>query len=551
MTSLIQHLYNPSLDLVMLIIALIVDCILAVAVFRSNPKSTTNRVFALMTLCIICWLSITYLVRTPGLVYDSLTLHRLGFAFAAYLSFLLFLLAHTMPFERLQLTRFWFWFLALSTTGMALLNMSPYAIVDISIAQDGTSQPVAGLGLMPFSVLSTIFALAAVYILVRKYIHTRGDVKKQLGFVFLGMIVMLVLLIATLLVPIVFFGSAMFLPFTPLYVLAFLGLTAYAITKYHLFNIKVLVAQSLTIVIIVILFAKLFGEDSQHAQVVDLVVLLFMMFFGSLLVRSVSREVKQRERIEGLMKDLAHANERLKELDRQKTEFVSIASHQLRSPLTAIKGYASLLLEESFGKLPKGATEAVNRIFSSSKYMAASIEDFLNVSRIELGTVKYDLKEFDLAAMVKEVVEELRPAAEEKKLTLTFEGMCDGSCLIKGDVGKLRQVVLNLVDNAMKYTREGSISVRTSTDRLNRKARIQVKDTGVGIPPSVLPTLFGKFVRAKNANEVNVMGTGLGLYVAKQFVEAHGGIIWAQSEGQDKGSTFTAEFPLVGTETVA
>lgn len=544
MTDLITQLYNPSLDLVMLMVALTVDCVLAIAVLQSNPKSATNRVFSLMTVCIMCWLSITYLVRTPGLFFDSLLLHRLGFMFAAYLSFLLFLLAHTMPHDRLHLSRTRFWLLAGLTTFMALMNVSPFAIVDVSVAPDGTTQPIAGLGLAPFSILSTLFAFSALYVLVRKSFHTSGLVRKQLRIVLLGMCIMLVLLITTLLIPIAFFGSATFLPFTPLYVLVFLGLTAYAITRYHLFSMKVLVAQSLTAIMVVILFAKLFGESSPQAQVVDLVVLLFMMFFGALLVRSVGREVAQRERIERLVKDLGEANARLKELDRQKTEFVSIASHQLRSPLTAIKGYSSLLLEGSFGKLPKAAREATEKIFISSKYMASSIEDFLNVSRIELGTIKYDMKPFDFAQMVSEVVEELRPAIQEKPLELLFENRYSGTCTVTGDVGKLRQVILNLVDNAAKYTPKGSIRVLVTADEQAHTARVVVSDTGVGIPHATLPTLFGKFIRAANANEVNVMGTGLGLYVAKQFIEAHRGKIWAESEGQNMGSRFCVELPL-------
>lgn len=544
MTPFIQQLYSPSLDIMMLIIAIVIDITLALVVLFSNPKNATNRIFFLLTLATVAWLTITHIVRIPYLLYDSLTLHRLGIFFAVPMSMLFFLLAHTMPSEKILLAKKWLYLSIAVTLGVMLLNMSSYAFIDVTV-EGLTSKPVAGLGLLPFSFVSTLFSLLAIFLLVHRYLFSVGVVRKQVGLVLLGMVLMLVCIIATILVPIIQYNSIYFLPFTPLYVLLFIGLTAFAIIKYQLFSIKVLLTQALTFIILIVQFAKLFGETSRNAQIVDGLVLLFTFVFGFFLVKSVKREVEQREHIEKLAKDLEVANAHLKELDRQKTEFVSIASHQLRSPLTAIKGYSSLILEGSFGKIPKKAIEAIEKIFSSSKYMAVSIEDFLNVSRIELGTIKYDIKEFDVAKMVEEVVSELQPAVIEKKLTLVFTNECGGGCTIKGDQGKLRQVLLNLVDNAMKYTPKGGISVTTKINSVGKSFRIEIKDTGVGIPAKVLPTLFAKFVRASNANEVNVMGTGLGLYVAKQFVEAHGGKVWAESEGQDKGSTFIVEFPLL------
>ena len=326
------------------------------------------------------------------------------------------------------------------------------------------------------------------------------------------------------------YGNFSFFYLNPILVtLALTGIGLYNLLKYNLFNAKVVLAEFFTAGIWIIFLARL---------------LLATIIFGIFLIQSVLREVKIRQEVERLAKDLEKANVRLKELDRQKTEFVSIASHQLRSPLTAIKGYASLLLEDSFGKLPKEAVGAIKKIFDSSHYMAASIEDFLNVSRIELGTVKYDLKEVNISKLVKEVGESLTPAATDKHLEIRFVGKCDTPCVVNGDIGKLRQVVLNLIDNAIKYTPKGEIVVTVSTDKIKKVAQIAIKDSGVGIPSEVLPTLFKKFSRAKNANEVNVMGTGLGLFVAKQFVEAHKGRIWAESLGQGSGSTFLVELPL-------
>lgn len=398
---------------------------------------------------------------------------------------------------------------------------------------------------IPYATYISLFFTAGLGILIYKYFTPRDTIqKRQISYLLVGYLIASSLAMVTNLI----------LPWLGYFAINWLGqvLTAfmvvpvtYAIFKHRLFSSKVIATEILVISLWIFQLTQALLADTGAQQVINGILLVAVFAIGLLLIRSVNGEVRVREQLEILASDLEKANSRLKELDRQKTEFVSIASHQLRSPLTAIKGYSSLILEGSFGKIPKKALEAVEKIFSSSKYMAVSIEDFLNVSRIELGTIKYDIKEFDISKMVEEVVSQLQPAVVEKKLTLVFANECGGGCTIKGDQGKLRQVLLNLVDNAMKYTPKGGITVTTKINQAGKSFRIEIKDTGVGIPPKVLPTLFAKFVRASNANEVNVMGTGLGLYVAKQFVEAHGGKVWAESEGQDKGATFIVEFPLL------
>lgn len=239
--------------------------------------------------------------------------------------------------------------------------------------------------------------------------------------------------------------------------------------------------------------------------------------------------------------DLNLANNKLKELDRQKTEFVSIASHQLRSPLTAIKGYSSMMLEGSFGELGKKANDAVHVIFQSSQKLVMVIEDFLNVTRIELGSMKYTMETIDLADVTKKVVGELEMIIKNKGLTLDFN-TDEVDSKVNADSGKIAQVIGNIIDNAAKYTPEGGIKV--SVVRLGDMVRFQSEDTGIGMEAEVIPKLFQKFIRADGAGKTNIIGTGLGLYVAKQIVEAHGGKIWAESDGPGKGSRFIVELPV-------
>lgn len=240
-----------------------------------------------------------------------------------------------------------------------------------------------------------------------------------------------------------------------------------------------------------------------------------------------------------LYQQIKLANEKLRELDKAKTEFVSIASHQLRAPLTAIKGYTSMILEGSFGEVGEKARGALSVIFQSSQKLVSVIEDFLNITRIELGKMKYEMTNFDLQQLIELVAKELKLMIESKGLKLVLDWDRTQNYQINADYGKISQVVNNLIDNAAKYSKQGEIKIVLT--KADGKVRLAIKDQGTGLTPETMNKLFNKFVRADGAGQANVAGTGLGLYVAKQIVEAHGGRIWAESEGEGKGSTFSFE----------
>lgn len=340
------------------------------------------------------------------------------------------------------------------------------------------------------------------------------------------------------------YGNFAFFYINPIFVTVALTVIGfYNLIKYRLFNARVVLAEFFTAAIWIVFLTRFVLSEGANERLVNGILFLSALIFGFFLIQSVLREVKQREEIERLAADLKAANERLKELDKLKSEFVSIASHQLRSPLTSIMGYASLVLEGAYGAPPPTVKEAVQRIFDSSKLMSLSVEDFLNVSRIEQGRMKYEMSDVDLAHLTQVVIDEMIPVAEGKGLAIEFQAP-PGNYTVKADLGKMKQVIANLVDNAVKYTPKGSVLVTLMKMQGGKSVRLAVKDSGVGIPRESLPKLFDRFVRAGNANLVNTTGTGLGLYVAKQMVEAHKGKIWAESGGEGRGSTFYVELPL-------
>ena len=252
--------------------------------------------------------------------------------------------------------------------------------------------------------------------------------------------------------------------------------------------------------------------------------------------------IKLEKEVEKATRDLRRANTQLKKLDAAKSEFISIASHQLRTPLTVIKGYISMMLEGNFGALTKLETESLEKVFLSNERLIQLVENLLNISRIESGRLQFDFKEVDLNNMVESVIEELSGNAKKKGLILQYKSPTKILPKIKIDDEKIRQVIMNLVDNAIKYTKQGSITVKL--EQHEKKIKFSVADSGMGVRPEDMINLFKKFSRGTGTSLVHTEGTGLGLYVARMMIAAHKGKIWAESNGEGKGSKFCFELPV-------
>jgi len=345
-------------------------------------------------------------------------------------------------------------------------------------------------------------------------------------------------------------GSVFFLTFNillppyPLLLFAVYPMViSYAVIRHQLFEVKVIATELFVLMLWVFLLVRFIISNNVQDRVINGFIFLGTMLIGTLVIKSVLKEVHTREEMEKLAEQLAEANGQLRELDRQKSEFVSIASHQLRSPLTAMKGYSSMLLEGSFGKIEDKARMAVDRIFQSSQRLVIIIEDFLNLSRIEQGRMQYTIEEIDLEPLVQGVVQDLQAEISHTPLKLDYESDGNRPYKVKADSGKINQVVTNLIDNSIKYTNEGGVTARLEKAK-DGTITVKIIDTGIGIPDSVMSKLFKKFSRAEQAGKENIKGTGLGLFVAGEIIKAHGGKIWAESKGKNKGSTFFIEFPV-------
>ena len=322
----------------------------------------------------------------------------------------------------------------------------------------------------------------------------------------------------------------------------FMGFLAYLIVRYQAFNIKVIATQALVVTLAVLIGSQLFFIKSQTNFVLTSLTFLLSIVFGIFLIRSVKNEIRRKEELQVVTDKLAAANVELKRLDQSKTEFISIASHQLRTPLTAIKGFVSLLLEGSYGAVPASIADVLDKIYTANDRIVHLVEDLLNISRMESGRLKYEYAEVTIPEFLNELRDTFALVAKKKGLDLTFEVPAGALAPAWIDRQKAFEVVSNLIDNAIKYTSAGSVRVRA--EGVPGFVRISVADTGVGIDPNMMPVLFQKFSRGKESGKMHVSGTGLGLYVGKSMIEAQGGHIGVTSEGAGKGSTFFVELPV-------
>ncbi len=247
------------------------------------------------------------------------------------------------------------------------------------------------------------------------------------------------------------------------------------------------------------------------------------------------------QRIDAATKELRSSNAQLQRLDEAKDEFISMASHQLRTPLTGIKGYLSMLIEGDVGKVTPEQKHLLTEAFMSSERMVRLIGDFLNVSRLQTGKFVIDKHPVDLALLVQHEIDGLALNAASRGMSFVYKKP-KNIPLLELDEGKVQQVVMNFADNAMYYSKEGAAIV-VSLKKTARGIEFTVKDKGIGVPAAEQKELFNKFFRATNARRARPDGTGVGLFLAKKVITSHGGtIIFESKEG--KGSIFGFRLPL-------
>lgn len=324
----------------------------------------------------------------------------------------------------------------------------------------------------------------------------------------------------------------------------FIGLLAYLIVRYKAFNIKLLGAQALVVSLIALVASEFFFTPfSQTTNIILIsVTVLLAAILGMVLVDSVKKEVERKEQLQTMSDKLAIANDQLRKLDNAKDEFISMASHQLRTPLTAVKGYVSLMLEGSYGQMTPEQHDTLNKVYVSNERLVDLVEDMLSLSRIEAGRMQFDYAPAKMEDVCREVYDTFVIRAKDHNLSLDLILPKEPLPEVTTDRNKIREIISNLVDNALKYTPKGGVKVTLS--KVGDNVRVAVKDTGIGVPKDEMPYLFEKFSRGKDTSRLNTGGTGLGLHVGKRMIAEMKGRIWVESDGAGRGSTFFVEVPI-------
>ena len=248
------------------------------------------------------------------------------------------------------------------------------------------------------------------------------------------------------------------------------------------------------------------------------------------------------QRVDEATDELRNTNKKLLLLDESKDEFISMASHQLRTPLTSVKGYISMMLDGDIGKITSEQRKVLEEAYGSSQRMVYLISDFLNVSRLQTGKFVIEKSNIQLPLIIADEIDQLRSTAKARNIVLNYTPP-EQFPILSIDENKIRQVMMNFIDNAIYYSKSEGGIINVTLAKHSKHISFKVIDNGIGVPRDEQHRLFSKFYRASNAKKARPDGTGIGIFMAKKVIVAHGGaIVFESTEG--KGSTFGFRLPI-------
>ena len=499
-------------------------------VYLKNRKENANKTFARFCIAVAVW-SYSYFIWQISTTYETaLFWSRALMTGSIFIPITLFHFGITF-LDVLQRERKVLITGYLLTFIFFISNFTPLFVNRVESTLLFPFWPKPGIIFHFFHLMFISYIVYFWYLLIKGYQKSEGIRKIQIGYVLTGS---LIGFIAGETNHFLWYN----IPTPPIWnfipALGFL-LIAYGVIKHRLLNIRVILTETLVIATGVALLIQALVTETILLKFLGGGLFVFFIIFGYQLVRSVIREIELRAELE-------KAYVELERIDKAKTEFLSIASHQLRTPLSVIKGYISMILEKTYGEIPEKIKQPLGNVYVSNDRLVKLVNDLLDITRLEMGRIELSLEKAHLEEIISSVVEEMKVTAEKKGLYLKYESPKIPLPETSIDKNKIRQVILNLVDNAIKYTQKGGVTVKVR--KMNSEVRIEVRDTGVGMSKEEIGNLFEIMARGRAGFQYWTEGAGLGLYIAKKFLEMHGGRIWAESPGKDKGSTFYIELPV-------
>ena len=523
-----------NLDLLSVGATIAAIALLGFIVYISNTKSDTNIAFFVFCIVTILWSFcnyISYQVTDPTL---KLALWKGVIFLGFWHSFSFFNFLYTFPRERVVVP-FWYLYVLFPY----IIIMSSWALLGdlvfsgVQMVQ-GVPEPIASSGIAIFVITACVLVFVSFTFLVQRILKAKQGDKKPYVLILTGAILTFALLFTFNLILPAVFEITRFIPLGALTIFPFSACTAYAIYKHKAFKVKNIGSTILAFMLCMATFVEIVFAENAEQLLLRVGIFLFVLLVSIQFIKNIFA-------LEYLTTSLEDANKKLQSLDTLKSEFISLASHQLRSPLTVIKGYASTLTDGMVGALTPKQNEIVHHIYTAAQGLASVVEDFLNVTKIEQGGMKYVFVKTDIKNIVLDLASDMKIAAEDKHLEFN-SFIEDGEYEINADGVKLKQVFLNLIDNSIKYTREGFVNIELRHNINEHTILFSVSDSGMGVSEETKTKLFTKFSRGE-AGTLSSSGSGLGLYLAQSIVKAHKGTVTVNSEGLGKGSTFSVVLP--------
>ncbi|MBU6323192.1 hypothetical protein KGQ55_00710 [Patescibacteria group bacterium] len=509
-------------------------------VYLSDMGSITHRFFLALTGTSVVWSLFNYAIYQSSSPLIVLWFLRMIMFTAVWFAYSLFTFFFVFPDREHPLPRWYRLAVLPATLLVSVITLTPLVFTAVSsFSVNGqVTQVVNGPGIILFGILVLMLDIGALFFLVQKTLRAQGAERRPYRLILLGTFATILLILAFSFILPAFLGNSSFVAFGTLFLLPFIGLTAYAIYTGRVLNVKEIGTALLVSALAIATLLELIFTTDPILILFRTSLFVLILIVGLLLARGVVKEVEQRERIEKLAVELEDTNQRQENL-------IRFISHEVKNFLTKDMGAFAALSEGDFGALPDGMKPFVDRALTQSRDSVTSVLQILKASNQKKGTVEYTKEPLDLDALAAAAVAKLREHADAKGLTLTYAADEAGKpYTVSADKVELGDHVLgNLVDNSINYTPSGSINVTLS--RKDGKAVFAVKDTGVGITDEDKARLFTEGGHGKESQKINVHSTGYGLFIAKNIVTAHGGTIRAESEGKDRGSTFIVELPLV------
>lgn len=511
-------------------------------VIFKNIRDKTNLVFGAFVSSIILWTLSMLMFRITNepvsyMLWLRLSYVAAGFIGITFFTFCIFFIKGKLPSI--------LWILMIITViVMSIVLLQPWFLIhSIVLNSWGKSTIEEPLHHIIFSFYFIIFFFGALAIIANQYRKETGLEKTRLGYIVWGVLLAGSLgTLFNLILPSPWFNEWRFTWLGPVFTLIFVLFVALAITRYHLLNIRLIAVELFTVVILAIVGVQIFLSQNSAEFLLRTAIFLLLLLFGALLIRSALNEVRRREQLQELTRELREANKKLKKLDEAKSEFISIASHQLRTPLSIIKGYISMIMEGDYGRVDKKLADPMSKIYISNERLIHLVDSLLDISRIESGKMQYEFAPVQLEEIVEGIVDDLKMRTDDKGLYLKFIRPEKPLPRVRADGSKIHEITMNLIDNAIKYTERGGIVV--SLESADNKITLCVADTGVGVTPEETKIIFQKFSRGDGGALVHAGGAGLGLFIAKKVITDHGGKIWLESHGRGKGSKFCFSLPI-------